>query len=241
MMKLETLEFAKSELNKYLLKMTGEEGKIFLFAGEDGDLFRERSEICVKEGRGSISANCPRALLLGVYEFLKSCGCRFVRPGEKGEYIPCRKLSEVTVSCVFEPAERHRGITIEGAVSVENVLELIDWAPKAGFNSYFTQFTTSFEFFSRWYEHIGNPLLPPEKISGEKAKGYIERIVREIKKRSMLYHSVGHGWTSACLGIDCNGWNTCDEILSKEKRALIAEVNGKREFFKGKPLNTLGG
>ena len=49
MMKLETLEFAKSELNKYLLKMTGEEGKIFLFAGEDGDLFRERSEICVKE------------------------------------------------------------------------------------------------------------------------------------------------------------------------------------------------
>ena len=148
MMKLETLEFAKSELNKYLLKMTGEEGKIFLFAGEDGDLFRERSEICVKEGRGSISANCPRALLLGVYEFLKSCGCRFVRPGEKGEYIPCRKLSEVTVSCVFEPAERHRGITIEGAVSVENVLELIDWAPKAGFNSYFTQFTTSFEFFS---------------------------------------------------------------------------------------------
>ena len=69
----------------------------------------------------------------------------------------------MTVSCVFEPAERHRGITIEGAVSVENVLELIDWAPKAGFNSYFTQFTTSFEFFSRWYEHIGNPLLPPEK------------------------------------------------------------------------------
>ena len=66
-----------------------------------------------------------------------------MRPGEKGEYIPCRKLSEVTVSCVFEPAERHRGITIEGAVSVENVLELIDWAPKAGFNSYFTQFTTS--------------------------------------------------------------------------------------------------
>ena len=47
MMKLETLEFAKSELNKYLLKMTGEEGKISLFAGEDGDLFRERSEISV--------------------------------------------------------------------------------------------------------------------------------------------------------------------------------------------------
>ena len=66
MMKLETLEFAKSELNKYLLKMTGEEGEISLFAGEDGDLFRERSEISVKEGRGSISANCPRALLLGV-------------------------------------------------------------------------------------------------------------------------------------------------------------------------------
>lgn len=92
MMKLETLEFAKSELNKYLLKMTGEEGKISLFAGEDGDLFRERSEICVKEGRGSISANCPRALLLGVYEFLKSAVADLCTRAKNGGIHPLQKI-----------------------------------------------------------------------------------------------------------------------------------------------------
>lgn len=233
-----TTEFARQELNKYLNMMTGEIGNIALEAGEDSDIFRERCEISVFSGVGSLRANCPRALLLGVYAFLRECGCRFLRPGEKGELIPRKNISEITVSCVFEPSSRHRGITIEGAVSVENVLELVDWAAKAGFNSYFTQFTTSYEFFSRWYEHIGNPFLPAEKIDGETAKSYIKVIVAALKKRSLLYHAVGHGWTPACLGLDCNGWSVSKEVLSEEKQRLIAQIDGKRKFFKGKPLNT---
>ena len=221
-----------------MLAMTGERGEISLFAGADTDRFRERCEIEVKGGRGAITANCPRALLLGVYAFLRECGCRFLRPGEKGELVPKRKISEIDASFVFEPANRHRGIVIEGAVSLENVLALIDWSAKAGFNSYFTQFTTSYEFFSRWYEHLGNPLLSSEKLDGSRAKEYVGEIVKALKKRSMLYHAVGHGWTPAALGMDCNGWYTSHETLPEEKRALLAEVGGKRGFFKGKPLNT---
>ena len=77
-----------------MLAMTGERGEISLFAGADTDRFRERCEIEVKGGRGAITANCPRALLLGVYAFLRECGCRFLRPGEKGELVPKRKISE---------------------------------------------------------------------------------------------------------------------------------------------------
>lgn len=81
-------------------------------------------------------------------------------------------------------------------------------------------------------------MLTPEKIDEETAKNYIGIIVEALKKRSLLYHSVGHGWTPACLGIDCNGWYTSREVLSEKKRGLLAEVDGKRQFFKGKPLNT---
>lgn len=233
-----TVEFAKSELNKYLFQMTGEYGNITLQAGEDGDIFREYCEISVTKGEGRFLANCPRALLLGVYDFLQKCGCRFLRPGKAGERIPKKELSELTCSYVFQPVNRHRGITIEGAVSVENVLDLIDWSAKVGFNSYFTQFNTSYEFFSRWYEHAFNPLLPKEEMDGERAKAYIKRIVEELKKREMIYHAVGHGWTPACLGIDCNGWFTSEDCLTEEQREFVAQIDGKRAFFKGKPLNT---
>ncbi len=233
-----TIEFAKQELKKYLLLMTGEEGEIQLTAGEDSDVFREHCTIEVTAGKGKLTANCPRALLLGTYEFLRACGCRFLRPAKDGELIPQKAIEEITVHSVFAPKQRHRGITIEGAVSVENVLQLIDWSAKVGFNSYFTQFTTSYEFFSRWYEHTFNPLLPKEKIDGERAKEYIRQIVEEIKKRGLLYHAVGHGWTSSCLGIESKGWETRDDFLTEEQRSLVAEIDGVRGLFKGKPLNT---
>ena len=79
---IQTVKFAESELNKYLVKMTGESGNISLSAAEDDDIFREYCKISVHAGKGEIVANCPRALLLGVYAFLSDCGCRFLRPGE---------------------------------------------------------------------------------------------------------------------------------------------------------------
>lgn len=235
-----TLEFARRELSDYFQRMTGELPEIALRVDETqgGDFFSERCEISVKGGEGMIAANCPRALLLGVYAFLRECGCRFVRPGKLGEIIPVRKKREIGVVTTFSPTNRHRGITIEGAVSLENVLDIIDWAPKVGFNSYFTQFTTSYEFFDRWYEHKGNPFLPAEKISESQAKEYIKAIIAQIKLRSMIYHAVGHGWTTGCLGLPCNGWSKTGVELPEETRALLAEIGGERKLFKNTPLNT---
>ena len=227
-----TREFCKSELDKYVKMITGETGDISLFCDDGKDLFEERYVINVKGGRGSITASRPRALLLGVYDFLRRSGCRFLRPGSAGERIPRKSLCELSVCADVVPSARHRGITIEGSVSVENVLGIVDWAPKAGFNSYFIQFRTAFEFFDRWYSKRG------EKFTQEKSAEFVRRIISEIKLRDMVYHAVGHGWTTACIGIEANGWKGTDLALSSEKTELLAETGGSRKFFNGIPLNT---
>ena len=234
-----TFILAERELKKYLKAMTGSYGEIELRSPSSVSIMSE--DICeykVTGGKGIIKANSPRALLLGVYDFLRKCGCRFLRPGKDGEVVPKNKIEKLSATGVFRPKNKHRGITIEGAVSYENILEIIEWAPKVGFNSYFTQFMNSYEFFRRWYNHDGNEYLYKEEITLEKAKKYLKVIVDNIKERSMIYHAVGHGWTSQVLGIESKGWEKQECVLTPEKQAMIAMINGKREFFNGKPLNT---
>ncbi len=233
-----TLKLAEQELSKYTLMMTCENAEVTLECGNDSDVFSEHFIIDVKEGKGSITANRPRALLLGVYEYLRRCGCRFLRPGEKGEIIPKVPKSRINVYADVRPANRHRGITIEGAVSLENVLDLIEWAPKAGFNSYFIQFRTAFEFFDRWYSHTGNDTLEKQPFTKEDSEAFVKKIIKKIKERDMLYHAVGHGWTTACIGVDGNGWKSAEDSLPEDKSQMLAQIDGKRGYFKGIPLNT---
>lgn len=233
-----TMELCRRELAAYLRRMTGEEGDIALYAGEDNDLFREHYIIDVTEGKGSIRANRPRALLIGIYDFLRRCGCRFLRFGKKGEIVPRRSLSALSVHADVTPANRHRGIAIEGAVSLENVLDLIEWAPKAGFNSYFIQFRTAFAFFDRWYSHRLNGELPPEPVSEEDCARYVALITQKIKERDMILHAVGHGWTAACVGADTDGWEGAQTQIAEDWRGMLASVGGKRDFFNNIPMNT---
>ena len=67
---------------------------------------------------------------------------------------------------------RHRGVCIEGADSLENILDFIDWLPKMGYNSFFLQFKLPYTFMARWYHHENNPLLPEEEFDTERAEAY---------------------------------------------------------------------
>lgn len=192
----------------------------------------------VEAGQGAILGSNPRSVLIGVYNLLTAAGCRWVRPGTDGEVIPQCDISALSLHKSEAASYRHRGICIEGACSYENVADMIDWAPKVGYNSYFTQFRESYTFFERWYSHRGNPNRSPEPFTVEMARDFLHRAQNEIAKRGLVYHAVGHGWTCEPLGIAGLGWDSQEYQLPPETQALLAEVNGVRAIWRGVPLNT---
>lgn len=258
------IEFAAHELTRYLRKMSkngqitqviqekdqnGADGQIIclglrndiqniVMPAVDNPELDDAIYININKGGGIITGDNPRAVLLAVYRFLTEAGCRWLRPGEDGEYIPLIDIPGLNLQVIEKAAYRHRAICIEGAVSYENLAEMIDWAPKVGFNGFFIQFREAFTFFDRWYSHRNNPTKKKDSFSLEQAREYVRLAVKEIKKRGLIYHAVGHGWTSEALGIPGLGWDPGIYTLEPELTQYLAEVNLKRELWQGVPLNT---
>jgi hypothetical protein len=184
----------------------------------------------VVNGSGIIAGANPRSVLLAVYRFLYDVGCRWVRPGVDGEVIPKREVGKLQASFAESASFRHRAICIEGATSLENVLELIEWMPKVGFSGYFMQFREGFTFFDRWHRHQNNPLLQPEAFTVEQARQFTSQIERELQRRGMVYQAIGHGWTCEAYGIPCLGWDPMEKEWPQEVLRDLAEVDGKRQM-----------
>jgi len=253
--------FAAKELKKYLIMITNNEFNIDFEGNEVGEAincfriglfkdfqieslnqdnnshFDDEIYINVHKGKGIISGVNPRSILLAVYRFLTEAGCRWVRPGIEGELIPRKDLSNISVHLQEKPSYRHRGICIEGAVSLENVLDTISWLPKVGLNSYFIQFREAYTFFERWYNHTYNPQKKSEQFSIEKAKEFMKEIEGEIVKRGLIYHGVGHGWTCDPLGIPGLSWEAVKGEYSPEVTQFFAQVKGERKMQDDIPLN----
>ena len=188
---------------------------------------------------GTSSGSNDRSVLLGVYQYLWLLGCRFPAPGRKHESFPSLyKKEQLSASCQKQAALRHRGVCIEGANSLENILDYIDWLPKLGCNSFFLQFQLPYTFMARWYHHEMNPLLKPEEFTRETAAAFTTRIEEALQERGLLLHQAGHGWTGDVLGFPCADWKAASEPLPPETAPLAACINGKRELFHGVPMNT---
>ena len=246
--------FALEELKAYITKMddslkleeTDEPEKADLrlmvqdtSENQTGDLCTdEQINVQVEHGKGEIAGNCPRALLLAVYRFLNVCGCRFLRPGKACEVVPAADVRKISVKLCEKPSFRHRGVCIEGADSLENITDFIDWLPKTGYNSFFIQFENPYSFLKRWYEHEFNPYMEKEPFSVEIARTMSDQIDGEIRKRGLLHHRVGHGWTGEVLGYSSKyGWESGVE-LAEENREYAAMINGKRELHDHAPILT---
>ena len=220
-----------------------EEGKALLPPVKNPEL-DDAIAVSVKDNAGFITGANPRSVLIAAYRFLKELGCAWVRPGKDGERIPKKKLENISVSLQDAPSRRHRGICIEGAVNYENVRDMIDFLPKAGMNTYFVQFFAPFTFFDRWYDHQGylndgNPYLEKEKISRELVDAMTVSLEKEISRRGLCYHKVGHGWTCEPFGIEGMGWYA-DKVydIPAETQGFLAQLDGKRQLFHNVPLNT---
>lgn len=245
----QVLSFARSEWERYAHRMDQQydaKGVRFvpmepeeLVSLQVTDSFWDDAyRIDVSGGTGSIHYANERSALLGVYHLLREAGCAFLRPGPQGEVVPAKSLDSLAAELTVRAANRHRGICIEGSTSLENVLDMIDYAPKAGYNAYFTQFREAFTFFERWYTHANNPLRRGESFTPALAREMQNAAVSAVKRRGLLYHAVGHGWTCEALGIAGLHWEDDGVEPTPAQRVHMAEVNGVRGLYKGIALNT---
>lgn len=249
-----TAVYASQELAKYLTKITQnndfsihskaydesdkENGILLCRLSEIGiniptidNKLDDSTYISIKNGRGVIAGSNDRAILIGVYRFLTIIGCRFLRPGEDGEFIVRIPLYEMHAFEEHTASLRHRGICIEGAVSYENLIEVLDWLPKIGANSYFAQFPTSYTFFNQWYSHLKNPYVKPEYYDKEIAAQMTHDAAMHAKKLGLIYHAVGHGWTCGCIGIEGLNWDPEKIKLTPEQESCVAQINGERVLY----------
>ncbi len=186
-----------------------------------------------------ISGRNERSVLYGVYAFLEMQGVRFVFPRTGGELIP--KIQNITLPekpLVEQAHYRHRGVCIEGATSLEHALGMIDWCAKKRINTLLLQFLSSRYFYNQWYERKYNPRHAVAALSEEQALSLDRQVIRALKKRGMILHRVGHGWTAAAVGLPRSGWVTAGEPLPPEKTRWLAQVGGQRQLFGDIPINT---
>jgi hypothetical protein len=253
----QTLYFAARELSRYLGRMTGEvflleRDKQFddeILLGVFSDLgmspkfnhedprFDDEIYAAIQNGQGVISGVNPRSVLLSVYRMLTVSGCRWVRPGALGEIIPHISIDNICCNLSENPSLRHRGLCLEGANTFENAIEMLEWMPKVGMNTFFMEFMESYAFFNNWTSQTQNKKIPGYELPVDVARRYHKQIIDEVKKRDMIYHGVGHGWTCEPIELPSLGWDPFKGEVKEEYKDCLALINGKREIWDGEPLN----
>lgn len=242
----EPVTFAAAELAAYLERMLADEEGTFtvtLTVRPDREDGRETGipdwfSVCLDKDGGTIAGSSGRGVLLGVYDCLRRLGCRFPAPVKGCEVVPAISRQTLALDYEHRASFRHRGVCIEGADSRENILDFIDWLPKVGYNSFFPQFKSPYIFYARWYQHRNNPFREGSPFVPEDALAWAEEAERELKRRGLLLHKVGHGWTGEVLGCEALSWDADPLPLAEDKRPLAAQVDGVRGLHKGVPANT---
>lgn len=248
-----TVDFAVNELVKYLKLMdeevaidvlhadTADSGSNVLWVGIDKRFFGvlpkvENKEfddaiaISVKENVGFITGTNPRSVLIAAYRFLRELGCRWVRPGKEGERIPRKHIGNVCMEVCESASYRYRGVCIEGACLYENVFDLVEYLPKVSMNTYFLQGMKPDMFFTRWYGHEYNPYLEEESFTKEDGQGMILGIEAEMKRRGLLNHRGGHGWTWKVFDRARHIYAVKDgQPLPEALNTWVAEIDGQRK------------
>jgi len=247
-----TLRYAAQELAKYLEMMdesicpqivfdTHSDSGITLGLLEDLSLdtsdvedafVDDVTDVNVKKLCGYIAGSNERSVLFGVYNFLKSAGCMWVRPGVDGEYIPKKSMKDHVFVNRKKADTPFRGQCIEGAVSIDHVLDALYFMPKVNMNLFMIQFVVPYNIMNRWYKHEGNTVWDGDSPTYSQAQEYVTMMEKVAKKCGMALHSLGHGYLFAAYGIQYktpkDTYQIDEECISK-----TALVKGKRGIYHG--------
>lgn len=249
----ETVRYAAEELKKYLKMIDGTEAEISFDSGDirlgllddfglstdgvDDAVIDDVIDINIDSLKGYIAGSNERSILMGVYNFLKSAGCMWVRPGINGEFIPKVDMSKHSFTYRKKADYGFRGECIEGAVSYEHLRDTVEWLPKVNMNFFMIEQIVPFNYMDRWYTHEYNTVRSDEKLTYEQAEKYVYMLEGEIKKRGLQLHSLGHGYFYEPYGIHYQT-NKTEYNVSDEARSTMALLDGKRGLSHNSPFHT---
>lgn len=250
----ETVKYAAEELAKYLEIIDGTVSEIVdfgdadiklglfadlgLFAGDvDDPMLDDVVEVEIKNKKGYISGSNERSVLMGVYTYLKSAGCRWVRPGEGGEYIPHKDMSEHSLSYRKKADYPFRGQCIEGAVGFEHVRDTVLWLPKINMNMFMIEQIIPYNYMSRWYRHSTNTKWVEEEPPYSQYADWCIQLEKTVKKCGLQLHVMGHGALNEPFGVRHMISGDPYDVPEETKKAF-ALVGGKRELYKSSPFFT---
>ncbi len=246
----ETIRYAAEELSFYLELLDGtkceisaEKGDITLgFLSElglsedgvDDAMIDDVIDVRIDGLKGYIAGSNERSILMGVYNYLKSAGCMWVRPGKDGEYVPKHDMSAHSFVYRKKADTAFRGECIEGAVSFEHVRDTILWLPKVNMNLFMLEQVVPYNYISRWYKHEASTVKTDENVSFEEISEYVLKLEKIIKKCGLQLHSLGHGYLFEPYGIHYKTYKD-NYVLNDKGREHAALINGKRELYHGSP------
>ena len=189
---------------------------------------------------GILAGSNSRSVLFAVYRFFRENGCRWLYPGVDGDYVPMADIHGVQYHKAAD--HRFRGFCNEGSESQTCMLEAAEYYAKLEMNVYMLEWFIPNGYYNRYYSHLhntGNRI--PEPVSDRQILQWKRQCETEISKRGLMFHDIGHGWTSRPFGLPSN--NSVDNDftsieLTAEQQSVLALRNGKRELFKKAPLFT---
>ena len=254
------IDHAAEELKKYLRMMMPECGEVDIcYAPEAKDGFRlgllqdfglpneaedplldDIIHIDTTAQGGILAGSNQRSVLFAVYRFLRENGCRWLYPGIDGDYVPTKDIEGVQYHKAA--AHRFRGFCNEGSETQTAMLECADYYAKLEMNVYMLEWFVPNGYYNRYYSHLHNTANRiPEPVSDRQILQWKRQCEAEITKRGLMFHDIGHGWTSRPFGLPCNNSidNNFEGIeLTEEQRSVLALVKGKRALYRRAPIFT---
>ena len=257
----ETTRYAAEELKKYIVAMSRgsiypeittsgnkEEGIILgtlselsLDTSDLNDPFVEDIvDVNVKDAVGYIAGSNERSILFGVYKYCYSLGCRYLRPGPDGDYIPKADVKAHEFVYRKKADSPVRGEIVEGCISYEHCRDTVYYLPKIGMNAYMIEGYVPYTYMHKWYGHIGNTRLrrKGQVTDYDMLDEYMRLLERDIKKVGLQLHTLGHAWMFAKFGMKNSARHDGEQKLVPEAEKYVAMVGGKRALYHGSQFYT---